>query len=95
MDIPTSYTEKFRPRARLKNQPRNEREELLDRFLSRLNPPRVDNGFKTMSHARIAKVLEKVPTADLHAFYRQCDGADSFSRLFWFKVKPARSEGRY
>lgn len=66
----------------------SERGELLDKFLERLNPPRVAAGFRKLSHGFLAKKLEGVPTDDLYAFYKECERAHSFSRWFWYKLRP-------
>ena len=60
----------------------------MDSFMVRLNWQRVADGFRPMSHSRLGKVLERIPTGDLYAFYRKCDGAKNFSRYFWWALKP-------
>jgi hypothetical protein len=88
MDLPTDYLEKFNLAA-AENQPRCERDELLDKFLSKLNPPRVADGYPPLTHSRLARLLKASDHAesDWHAFYKLCDGAESFSKLFWYLVK--------
>ena len=83
MEIPTTYELKFRTAAK----PRNEREEMLDKFLSRLNPPRLKDGIPALSYGRLARIFEKVPTTDLYPFFKECEQARNFSGLFWYKVK--------
>lgn len=87
MDIPATVLEKIRPRAKIQNQPRNAREEQLTLFLDRINPARRSDGLKPISYSRLAKVLEGIPTEDLHPFYKQCDQAKNFSRFFWWSLK--------
>jgi hypothetical protein len=70
------------------NHKGSERGELLDKFLARLNPPRVAGNFKPLSHGRLSAILSHIPTDELYPFFRQCEGANSFSRFFWWSLKP-------
>ena len=70
-----------------KSAARSEREELLDRFLSRLNPDRAEAGLKPLAPSALATLLTGVPTTDLYGFYKSCERARSFSRLFWHLLK--------
>lgn len=83
MELPLGYTEKFSPK---KNAPRSEREEVLQKFLERLNHSRKEAGIPPMSYGRLAKIFTGVPTSDLYPFYKTCEGARSFSRFFWWRV---------
>jgi hypothetical protein len=65
-----------------------ERGMYYDMFLARLNPPRLAGGFNKLSPAFLAKKLQGIPTADLHAFYQQCERANNFSRYFWWALRP-------
>lgn len=73
-------------------QPRSkatsERAELIEKFLSRLNPPRIADGFKPLTPARLGAMLAHVPTEDLWPFYRSCEQANSFSRFFHWSLRP-------
>lgn len=89
MEIQTEqYLEKIRQRRAEKNLPRNERDEQLELFLARLNAARITDGIPKMTYGRLVKALEGIPTGDLYAFYKQCDGARNFSRFFWWSLKP-------
>lgn len=88
MEIPASYLDRFQVNTATEHRPRTEREELLDRFLARLNPARTEANLKPLSYAGLAAKLAKIPTGDLHSFYQNCDRARSFSRLFWHLLKP-------
>jgi hypothetical protein len=70
-----------------KSGARSERDELLDKFLDKLNSARVSGGFAPLSHPRVAKLLKGMDTQAMYALYRECDQAKSFGGLFWFKVK--------
>lgn len=65
----------------------SERAELLEKFLNRLNPPRVEAGYKPLSAARLGMMLAHVPTEDLYPFYRECEQAKSFGKLFHYKLR--------
>ncbi len=85
MEIPLEYSLKFQ-------QPlfRNERDEILSQFL-RHNLQLTDRKTKTLrpiTDRELAIKLSHVPTNDLHAFYKQCLSARSFSRYFWWALKP-------
>lgn len=88
MELVTDYLEIIRRRRAQKGLPRNEREEMLELFMAKLNAARIKDGFSKLSYGRLAKALQGVPTADLYAFYRQCEQAKSFSRYFWWALKP-------
>lgn len=86
MDVPAKYQnlEALRP---TKGKPRNEREELMEQFLEQLNPSRLQIGLSKMSHGRLAKIFEKVPTSDLYPFLNNCKKSKTFSGYFWWSVK--------
>lgn len=88
MDLPATYSEKFKPAAVQKNQPRSEREELYDLFLVRLNPDRAKKGMGPISAGRLAKMFELVSVSDMHAIYKNCERGRSFGGLFWHIMKP-------
>ena len=56
--------------------------DLLDQFLARLNPSRITDGYDPLTHASLATFLTKVLTKDLYTFYKECDWAKNFSKLF-------------
>lgn len=77
--------------ARPSTESRCERDELIDKFLSRLNPPREKAGYKPLSASRlvgmIRKAKGKADTTTMRDFYTELCRADNFSRLFWGCVK--------
>jgi hypothetical protein len=80
MDLPANYIEKFKPASQLKtNQPRSSRDELLDRFLDRLNPSRIADGYKPYSASHVAGILSRagVTTEGMFLFYQRCDSGQS------------------
>jgi len=91
MEISSTYIEKFRPAAVSKiGKPRSEREEQLDIFLARLNASRITDGYPKLTHARLAKMLERIPTGDLYAIYKKCETYRSFGAGLNFELKPGR-----
>lgn len=88
MDLPEHYKEKFNPARRPKiGTPRTPRQEMLDKFLARLNYTREQDGFKPLTYSRLASLLQYVPDADLYPFFKQCEQARHFSKFFWYKLK--------
>jgi hypothetical protein len=68
--------------------PRCEQDELIQKFTDRLNQERAGTKYKPLTVAAVAVKLSRIPTADLHAFHKQCEAANSFSRYFWWALKP-------
>lgn len=92
MELPANYLNKFRPAAAKKSgAPRNARDEMLDVFAARLNASRIVDGYAKLSHARVAKMLEGIPTEDLHAFYARCETYKSFGAGFHYELKPRKA----
>jgi hypothetical protein len=80
----------YKPPARAEKksgEPRTQREELLDKFLSKLNPDREKAGFPPYSHARLARMLKGMTTQQLYILFRECDQARSFGGLLKWKLK--------
>lgn len=69
------------------------RGDILDRFLERLNPPRVASGYKPYTHARLSLMVQHIKGVDeLEAFYKQCDKAGiPFSAYFHWALKPKKT----
>jgi hypothetical protein len=71
----------------------SERGELLDKFLERLNPSRIQAGYKPYNHARLSVMLQHLKTDELYPFYRQCEQAGiPFSAFFHWSLKPKTLE---
>jgi acyl-CoA hydrolase len=69
---------------------RNERDEILDLFIERLNKDRISNGFKPMSSGIYAIKMAQAgikTLADLKWFYGYLSDAKSFSATWWWYVK--------
>ena len=82
------------PSARSKREKQTERGELMRYFLSKLNPPRVRDGLPPMSMPRMGRLLVAIPTRDLYYLKSVCEDAESrggsFSKKFWWSVKPKK-----
>lgn len=65
-----------------------ERGEMLEYFRDKLNRARTKDGFPPLSIARMAKVLQLIPTKDLYYLQSVCDKAPDFSKKFWWEVNP-------
>lgn len=86
MDIST-YRLPVVKKENVSGEPRSERDEMLDKFLARLNHSRVAAGFTKLTPSRVAGLLKGMDTCDMLVLYKECDQAQSFGGLFWFKVK--------
>ncbi|MBN8807798.1 MAG: hypothetical protein J0I47_06135 [Sphingomonas sp.] len=89
MDLPPSYSEKFRPRDRKIGLPRNEREELVERFRSRLNDEQKRDGRPTFSYARLAKRFDGLTNPRLYQLFNECDDPNvkSFGAMLTYKLR--------
>ena len=54
----------------------SERGELLETFLSRLNPGRKAKGYQPLTIKRLAYKLTGIPTKDLYALLSKCNDAE-------------------
>ena len=73
----------------------NERGELFDYFLSVLNPTRKDAGYPPLTHPRLGKELEKIPTKDLYALMSSMKDISrrggNPSSYFWYAIRPPKA----
>ncbi len=86
----------FGKRAPLPKKTRTtERGELLETFLSRLNPGRKAKGYPPLTPGRLAYLLTGIPTKDLYALLSRCSDAERrgfpWSAIFWKEIKPPKS----
>ena len=68
-------------------QPRCERNELIDRFLSRLNPPRIRAGYKALTYTAVATIVEGMTDFELNQLFTKCDRADVFGKMISYLTK--------
>lgn len=88
MEIPNDYTKKFVARAPV--GPRSERAEIIGLFLDHgiQIRDRRTKLLRPVEARELGVLLSHIPSADLYAFYRQCERARSFSRYFWWAIRP-------
>lgn len=73
---------------------KTERGELMRFFVRHLNHTRVADGLPKLTMARMGRILEGIPTADLYYLKAVCSRAKHFSKKFWWEVDPAKHEGK-
>lgn len=61
---------------------------MLEAFQARLNAGNVADGYAKVSIGRVAKMLEGIPTDDLHAVYKQCDKYRKFGAGLRHELTP-------
>lgn len=83
MDIPAGFLDKFTTPAL--GAPRSEREEMLSKFLARLNQDR--DGREPVTMGQLVKKLKGRKAPQLYELFRECEGAKKFGALFWHKIK--------
>jgi hypothetical protein len=85
MNIDTAYTDKFK-----KPTARGPRDELILKFLDRINPAREKATFKPYSYQALAARLKRLKEPELFALYKQCTEARSFTALFEWTLKNSK-----
>lgn len=91
MELPAGYIErKLANRERAAGEPRSFREKLYLDFKTKLNPGRVDDGFPELTDSRLGKLFKGMPDSAVEGLYKACNEAESFSRLFWWKLKQGK-----
>ena len=78
----------MQPSARSTKEKVTERGELMKYFMERLNPGRVRDGYPALTFARMARLLEAMPTQDIYYLKSVCDKAPDFAKKFWWEIKP-------
>lgn len=84
----------IRPEIRRVKSRKTERGELMRYFKRRLNISRAKDGLALISMARLGRILEGIPTADLYYLRTVCDRSKNFSKKFWWEVDPKKHEPR-
>jgi len=82
MNIDATYTDKFK-----KPTARGPRDELILKFMARINPAREKAKFKPYSYQALAARLKRFKEPELFALYKQCTEARSFTALFEYVLK--------
>lgn len=81
MEIPAGLLAKYQTPT----GPRTPREELVDKFLVRLNQNR--DGYPEIKLGRLLKMLEGKKAPELYDLFKTCEGARSFGAMFNYKLK--------
>jgi hypothetical protein len=89
MDLPKNYLDVLKKRSRpLKIT--SERQELIQRFVDKINLERVGTKFKPTIWRQINGLVAHVKIADLYWLFKECERGDSFSKKFFGILKSTR-----
>lgn len=88
MDLPKNYMEKLKGKRPLKIT--SERQELIQRFVDKINLERVGTRFKPVIWQQINGLVAHVKMGDLYWLFKECERGDSFSKKFFGILKNAR-----
>lgn len=70
----------------------NERQDILKKFVDRINAEREADGYRALPPAVFGVKLQLLSTKDLYIFYRECEESKNFSKYFWWKVKGGQAK---
>ena len=89
MDLPNNYLDNLKKRPRpLKIT--SERQELIQRFVDKINLERVGTKFNLVIWRQINGLVVHVKINDLYWFFKECGQGDSFSKKFFGILKNTR-----
>ena len=88
MDIPKNYLDTLRGKTSLRIT--GERQELIQRFVDKINLERIGTTFKPVIWRQVNGLVAHVKMADLYWLFKECEGGDSFSKKFFGILKSAR-----
>ncbi len=81
------------PKITVVKGPRSQREEMIEKFRARINEGRAGTKYRPLSHVAVKLKLQHVESEhELYAFYKDCEGAKSFSAYFFYALNPARHD---
>ena len=75
-------------RQAIRKSRETERGELMQYFLSYINPSRMSDGLPKVTMGHLGKLLQQIPTKDLYYLKRVCSDAPNFSKRFWWELNP-------
>lgn len=87
MDIPKKYMDELAVRLRRTRGNASERQELIQKFVDRINVERTGTKWKPVSWGQINGLLRHLKEEGLHRFYGNCAEAASFSKCFFGVLK--------
>ena len=88
MDLPKDYLEKLKSKKPLTIT--SERQELIQRFVDKINLERIGTKFKPVIWRQINGLVAHVKIGDLYWFFKECEQGDSFSKKFFGILKSRR-----
>ncbi|MSU56485.1 MAG: hypothetical protein EXS51_04255 [Candidatus Taylorbacteria bacterium] len=88
MDIPKDYLSKLQVAKKLNIT--SERQELIQRFVDKINMERVGTKWEPVIWKQINGLVAHVGIGDLYWFYKECEQGDSFSKKFFGILKSTR-----
>lgn len=94
MDIPKNYLNNFKQRGQTLKIT-GERQELIQRFVDKINLERVGTKFKPVIWKQINGLVAHVRVSDLYWFYKECENALSFSKKFFGILKSSRGNEKF
>ena len=74
MDIPSDYLQKLQSKRPLKVT--SERQELIQRFVDKINLERIGTKFKPVIWRQINGLVAHVKISDLYWFFKECERGD-------------------
>ncbi len=89
MEIPKNYLDKFEKK---KKGPVNERQDIIQQCVDRINKDRKGSPFKAVSWKQINGKVSHLKGFELNWFFRECQKSANFSRYFFGKLKIQKEE---
>lgn len=78
----------------VKKTRRTKRGDLLDAFIERLEPEYSNFTGKKLTYAMLARIfaIKRMDCEDMYCLYQECNKANHFGKLFWYKIKTIESK---
>ncbi|MEK7208597.1 MAG: hypothetical protein AAB699_03580 [Patescibacteria group bacterium] len=89
MDIPQNYLNTLK-RRKTPYKFTSERQELIQRFVDKINLERVGTRFKPVTARQINVLISFLSVPDLYWLLGECERAPSFSKKFFGKLRDTR-----
>lgn len=89
MDLPQNYLDNLKQRSQ-KLKITSERQELIQRFVDKINLERIGTKFKPVIWKQINGLAATCSISDLYWLLGECERASSFSKIFFGILKSSR-----
>lgn len=89
MDLPNNYLAALN-RRKTPLKITSERQELIQRFVDRINLERIGTKWKPVTARQVNVLISFVPVRDLYWLYKTCEQRDSFSKAFFGILKSTK-----